>query len=152
MADATPSGGVKRPFYQRRWVWVIAGVLVVLFIIGVTTGSKNKNAKATAPSATTTIATTSMTSTTQTVTAKTSTTATTRAPTTTTTAPRATTVPTTIAPTTTIASYPVVTSPSGNEYHAGEFCPEADLNMTVEGSNGPIACDYTGGYYRWVNA
>ncbi len=154
MTEPAPVGGGKRHLYQRRWVWIV-GVLIALFIIGSAT-SKSKDAKATKTASTsiTTAVTTPTAATTPNVTQTTGATTTTRAPTTTSTAPQArTTVPTTSPPTTpTTASYPIVTAPSGNEYHAGEFCPKADLNMTVEGSDGPITCENISGYYRWVNA
>lgn len=166
MTDSTPAGGAKRPLFKRTWVWVVVGVFAVLIIIGAL-GSKSTNAKGTPATSTTTSVTASTTSTVRKATDTSSTTAittstrastaTTHAPTTTTrapttTAPRATTVPPTSAPPTTSASYPMVTSPSGNLYHAGELCPKADVNMTVEGSDGPISCEHTGGYYRWVTA
>ncbi|WP_152648323.1 hypothetical protein [Streptacidiphilus anmyonensis] len=46
--------------------------------------------------------------------------------------------------------YPVLLSPSGRYYHAGEFCPHADDGTTTVDSGGtPITCSDVNGYFRW---
>ncbi|SEL33050.1 hypothetical protein [Streptacidiphilus jiangxiensis] len=46
--------------------------------------------------------------------------------------------------------YPVLLSPSGRYYHAGEFCPHADDGVTTVDSGGtPITCSDVNGYFRW---
>jgi hypothetical protein len=48
------------------------------------------------------------------------------------------------------SNYPVLLSPSGHYYHAGEFCPHADDDVTTVDSAGtPITCSDVNGYYRW---
>ncbi|MCU4186245.1 hypothetical protein K6U06_17905 [Acidiferrimicrobium sp. IK] len=44
-----------------------------------------------------------------------------------------------------------LTSPAGNLYKAGQFCPGADLNVTTTGSDGAITCEVVTGRDRWVN-
>lgn len=98
------------------------------------------------------------TTTTVTTVATTTTVASTTAPPTTkpapaTTRPTPTTAaPATAAPTTAPAASPGLRSPAGNLYHAGEFCPKADLNVTTTGSDGQIKCVVDGGYDRWIAA
>ncbi|HEX3841991.1 MAG TPA: hypothetical protein VHU85_14460 [Acidimicrobiales bacterium] len=78
--------------------------------------------------------------------------------TTTTTAPPPTTTappPTTTAPPPTTAAPAAPTGcfkdPEGNCYKAGEFCPSAQYNQTVQGASGPLQCVNNNGW-RWEAA
>jgi hypothetical protein len=54
------------------------------------------------------------------------------------------------APPPAVGASPGLTSPAGNLYRAGEFCPKADLGVTTTGSDGRITCQALNGYDRWV--
>ncbi len=116
-------------------------VVVLVVMAGVLTGCSSSSGKPTSG----TVPTTSVAPTTVSSTARAPVTT---HPVTSTTAP--TTAPSG-APTTAAAGSPGLTSPAGNLYHAGEFCPKADLGVTTGGSDGQITCQMVGGYDRWVN-
>jgi hypothetical protein len=121
-----------------RWGWVAVGTLAL-----VASGCNSKSGS-TGPSTTASTASPAITQ----ITKSPATTAPERttAPTTTTTAPTTTT--TTTPP---IASgQTALTSPAGNLYRAGEFCPERDLGISTQGSDGTIICSNDNGYDRWL--
>jgi hypothetical protein len=68
--------------------------------------------------------------------------------------PRATPSPTRTSPavhrTTAPAGPPVILSPSGNYYRAGEFCPTRDAGLsTVDAHGNVITCGLESGRYHW---
>ena len=67
-------------------------------------------------------------------------------------APSTSTTSTTSAATPSTTSIPTLTSPAGNLYRAGEFCPSADLGVVDNGSDGLIRCVNDNSYDRWVHA
>lgn len=137
MTDSTPEDGVKRPFRQRRWLWLVAAVLVVLIVVGAL-GDKSKNTATTAPTSTTTTApvTTGTSGTTATTRAPTTTI---KVPTTTARAPTATTTPPTTAPTTT---FPPTTVASGPPAGATALCNDGTYSYSATHSG---SCSHHGG-------